>query len=104
MKTADASIEVLNVSPADKTFLILLLQMTKCLEKIRKGELERYVKKLSCSERELAESFTIQFVNRIIPTTRQLEIASRRSDGKNNLPALGDLFNPESALIRRKIE
>jgi glutamyl-tRNA reductase len=104
MKTADASIEVLNVSPADKTFLMLLLQMTEGLEKIRKGELERYVKRLSCSERELAESFTIQFVSRIIPTIKQLEIASRRSDGKNNLPALGDLFNPQSALIRRKIE
>jgi glutamyl-tRNA reductase len=103
MKTVDASIEVLNVSPADKTFLYSLLQLTECLEKIRKQEIEKYVKRLSVAEKELAERFTVEFVNRIIhTTTKQLEVASGRSHEKDTLEALSELFNPESVFISRK--
>lgn len=89
--------------PADTTLLYSARQLRLCLEKIGNQEIEKNLKKLSCSEKELMEGFTAEVVKRILHTTTKTLKVNREKSGANaKLEALRGLFDPASLLIGRK--
>ena len=98
----EASIIAQNKLLADKTFLYSLRHLTIALEKIREQEIERYVKKLSSAEKELAESFTTEYIRKIISiTVMPIRAMSEKSDVKGIQMTLA-LFNSESRFLEKQ--
>lgn len=82
----------------DKMLLHSLSHLRISLEKIRKLEIERYVKKLSKGERQLAEEFATEYIGKIINAFHmQLRASSRKGDYNRMLGALTELFNSEGS-------
>jgi bisphosphoglycerate-dependent phosphoglycerate mutase len=93
----------LSESVSGRFTLYSLRNFTLALESIGKQEIERYDKKLSAAERELALNFTSQFIRKIVNVTAvQLTSMAERTD-VNGIPSkLSDMFDVQTSLYRKK--
>lgn len=69
MSKQEDLVDVLNEPVSHETSLYFFRHFTITLEKIRKGEMEKYKKKLYGPERELAEVFSTEYMRKIIHVT-----------------------------------
>lgn len=95
-------VQIAVASARHKAFLFSVQQFKKALKKIRKRELGRYVKKVSDNERDLMESFTNEYIRRIINIAdEQIKEMPENSDIEAMSVILAELFNSESRFLTR---
>ena len=88
----------------DKAFLFSVQQFKKALEKIRKQEIDRHVKNASDSERKLMESFTNEYIRKIINVTDvQIRAMPENTDTEAISVMLAELFNSESRFLTKPL-
>jgi hypothetical protein len=105
MNKKEESFDVSHEPVSYEMSLYFLRHFTIALEKIRSQEIERYVKKLSGNEKQLAENFTTEYIRKIVNNTAiQIRAMSENSDVKRISIALAELFNAESPFLTKTIQ
>lgn len=99
----EASVEEFRRWSGEMVFSPAIQQFKEALEKIRREELARYLKKISPSEAKAVEEVTKNIVNKIIKLpVIQLKAACKRGEAENLSEVLQSLFNLEKDLESKK--
>lgn len=101
MKKVEEPCDDLIESGQYKTLLLSVQQFKNGLDKIRKQEVKKYMKKISRNEKELMESFTNGYIRKIINIAdEQVRVMPENSDTEALSVILAELFNSESPFLQ----